>query len=962
MKKMCFKPDIIFICFWVFLTVFSANVFANHGILEGAPLMTRYLPQDYSSSSGHSTIASDKTGRIYVGNSEGVLRFDGTQWELTELPGRSEAREILAARDGKLYVASFDTFGVLNTDNSGQLQYQELVTASKFDLGKQSLGIVWAVVQTQQGVYFQAENFLFFVSYDRKTFKHWPLDENVRTVFSYRNQVYARIEGKGFCAFQEGEFLLEKGGEQFKHLPVGAVIDEGDWGLLVTSEGFFRSDARGIRQLGNIEVKALKDSKINSATRLSDNSIAVGTTNGEVLRFDTAFHLLQKIKAGNFAVLAMKADVDGGLWLATEGDILRIAMPSPWSKYDEAMGVAGNVYDFEWHRGLLWFVGSNGVSQIRHGEDGIHKAMRLPWLSQEAFTIKSTGNDLLIGHRDGLMVLDQGQNTPRHLKTPENETVFNLIEAQNNPDLMYAISDHYLFILSKRPGQWQILRQHSFDQIDPAEVIELKPGELWIGNSRGQPEQWIIDTNSLEVKSKKRFGAAQGFPAATVTQRLYRFDDHIHAVTGDKDYRFNGTRFELMNTPPFSLMTRPYEISVLENETGAYAYSSREILYKAKNANQWKIVRSGLTNSAGYNNLKFNQDGVLRMSSWDGILQYVPSAEKTAAKPLTLKFAYVDAISVDGKTTLALPTDTRVKAAEVPAGHNMKLRFEMINLDSAVDYRYRLNQVSKEWSAWSDRDLFIRALPPGDYAFDLQAKTRAGQIADTVTYRFRVLPFWYERLWVRIAGILLVLASVFLISQALIRARTARYRSANIELETKISERTHELEIANQRLSELVTEDALTGVANRRALEQGLQREWFRCLDLKLCLSAMMIDVDHFKRYNDKHGHLEGDKVLREIAQSLQFEHDSQRELFARFGGEEFALLLPGISLEETLRRAELIRSKINKFPNDISVSIGVAGFVPSLHVEKNSLLRRADAALYRAKRLGRNRVEVDND
>ena len=107
---------------------------------------------------------------------------------------------------------------------------------------------------------------------------------------------------------------------------------------------------------------------------------------------------------------------------------------------------------------------------------------------------------------------------------------------------------------------------------------------------------------------------------------------------------------------------------------------------------------------------------------------------------------------------------------------------------------------------------------------------------------------------------------------------------------------------------------------------------------------------------------MEGDVLLRTIAQQLYALHDPKRELLARYGGEEFALLLPGVHQEEALRRAEKIRIGMHEHIGDTTISIGVAGFVPTMQGDSMNLLRRADAALYRAKRSGRNRVEADVD
>jgi len=192
--------------------------------------------------------------------------------------------------------------------------------------------------------------------------------------------------------------------------------------------------------------------------------------------------------------------------------------------------------------------------------------------------------------------------------------------------------------------------------------------------------------------------------------------------------------------------------------------------------------------------------------------------------------------------------------------------------------------------------------------------------------------------------------------------RTRRLHAANLLLETRIADRTRELEIANRQLSELATVDSLTGILNRRALESGLSREWRRCLDQHRAIAALMIDVDHFKQYNDQFGHLEGDAVLRRLAAEFRQLYDPSRELLARFGGEEFVMILPDVALAEAAERAQQFCQRLRQAALPVTISIGVASTVPTQSDDPQQLLRRADVALYRAKHLGRDRIELAVD
>ena len=164
---------------------------------------------------------------------------------------------------------------------------------------------------------------------------------------------------------------------------------------------------------------------------------------------------------------------------------------------------------------------------------------------------------------------------------------------------------------------------------------------------------------------------------------------------------------------------------------------------------------------------------------------------------------------------------------------------------------------------------------------------------------------------------------------------------------------------AEDRLEELATTDALTGLKNRRKFDTMIEREWRRAIRQKVPLALLMIDADHFKAYNDTFGHQAGDQVLVGVAICITDSVRRAGDCGARYGGEEFAVLLPGLSSMEALVVAETIRLKVERWsepPEVTTVSIGVASLMPAATTDCCELISAADKALYAAKAQGRNR------
>lgn len=218
--------------------------------------------------------------------------------------------------------------------------------------------------------------------------------------------------------------------------------------------------------------------------------------------------------------------------------------------------------------------------------------------------------------------------------------------------------------------------------------------------------------------------------------------------------------------------------------------------------------------------------------------------------------------------------------------------------------------------------------------------------------------------------------------QALYSARQAQsaqqamlesQEKANLELEQRVGERTHELEEAltdleraNQRLETLSQTDQLTGLGNRYLFVERFEEEYRRARRKNHSLALILLDIDHFKDYNDRYGHQAGDDCLVEISRALAEAVARAGDTLARYGGEEFIVLLSDTDREGACIVAERLRQVVASTPVSVdgkrlslSVSLGVAACIPGHGEDREELIQRCDKALYEAKNAGRNRVRA---
>ncbi len=308
---------------------------------------------------------------------------------------------------------------------------------------------------------------------------------------------------------------------------------------------------------------------------------------------------------------------------------------------------------------------------------------------------------------------------------------------------------------------------------------------------------------------------------------------------------------------------------------------------------------------------------------------------------------------------------------ELPAGErDVEIDYTGLNFRDphSLRFRYQLEGYDRDWvDAGARRAAFYTNLPPGAYRFRVQVSLPGAISGREDALAFAVPPRWHEIPLVRIGLAFVALG----LTMGLMRLRLRRYRQQQLRLEQLVEERTYALSRSNERLrqanlalAQASETDALTGLRNRRFLLEHIGRllERGRAGDTRPAF--LLLDLDHFKRVNDQHGHAAGDSILVQLSQLLHGINRADDELL-RWGGEEFLILLMRVTPAQALEIAERLRQRIaahgfrlaNGQELHVTASIGFALHppLPLPALDWGYTLELADAALYRIKHEGRN-------
>lgn len=953
--------------------------------------LTDFFQESWTTRDGlpHNTINSiqqTQDGYLWFATWEGVVRFNGRSMKIFvrgEQTGLPDTGTFSLGKDcqGNLLVTS--ARGGLSQVRPQQWIAQPAFSSMVRALHCDASGNLWLGTDSTGVVRQHADG-------TRSTFSasQGLTDERVYALVSDGSGTLWVGTAGGLFRISGEQAQAIKDDSRFSGLPKGPVFSlevDTDGRLLIgTESGVYRLDGRRFAALE----QQLADVAALELLMEKNGTLWIGTVENGLYRIQDGQleHLSAQQGLPNNRITSLFSDREGSLWLGTNGGLFRLR-DAPFSALTEEKGLSDNFV-----RTLLQasddsiYIGTSRGLNIFQGNK--LKAFAGPVVSSSVLSLaQAPDNAIWVGtYTQGLARWHEGQ--VRQVFTRDSGLFSNEVRA------ILAIDDKRLWIgtvnglnIIEDQQVTALPQQQKLPSPFISSLLNAPDGRIWIGTAKGLA-YW--KDGQLEVLDLQPFEQAEfifGLYQQPDNQALWAASDR-----GLLRYDYAAETLGLVGVSEGMPFDKYFQI--LADDRGFLWVSSNRGIIRISQQQATDVAlgrgskleydlygeSDGMVSSQanGGSNpaaIKTN-NGSIWIATAKGVARVQP--ERLSEFSAIVPPAVIESLVADGKAYQ--PANLPL----LPAGTNrIEIRYAGLGfvMPAKIQYRTLLEGFDADWvSRNTQTSSEFTNLPPGQYEFKVMASYPDGEWSEQESIRFSIAPFFWQRtsFWLLVAMLVILLVS------GLIKWRLVSLQRAAHTLKLKVAEQTAELRDKAESLQRAGNEksilldkirqqseafelqarqDSLTGLGNRRAFDEAIVRELSRTKRHASPLCLILLDLDYFKKVNDKFSHAIGDKVLIMVAQCIR---DNSREVdtIARWGGEEFALLLPNTSLQDALALAERLRVAISQLDcgsmlNDfiLTGSIGLAQARD--HEGAEELLHRADNALYRAKDEGRNRVCV---
>lgn len=765
------------------ILLFIVLLLHAYSFAADGPLILNFPAKTYQASNQIWSITQDQQGIIYVGNKDGLLEFDGANWELHTLPNGQTARAVAADQNGRIYCGTYGEFGYWKRNQLGKLWYTSLSKqVPPAEIRKEEF---WHILVSKQGVFFQSFGVMY--RYDGQKVKRVPAYFPLMFIQECNGRLLIPAIRAPIYEFGLNQKVkLISGTDFFDNQIITALLADQEGLLVGTSNGgMFRQKGNTFLPWEHPVNALLKRYQLNKAIRLRDGRLALGTILNGVFIIkgqEIQYHLNKNNGLQNNTILSLFEDKKQNLWLGLDKGMDLVALHDPMLYYTDRGGEIGAIYTAAIHQKRL-FIGSNQGVFYRSWplvKDEVYQL--LPGSQGQVWQLSVFKDQLLCGHNEGTFAIEG--NEFRRISTVTGGWYFATIPQHPTYLLQGTYTGLVLFRWDEK-DKWVFDHQIEGLKEPLQKLVFQAPDQWWAVNPYESIYHLNIDSAYQKITAIDTLNVADGLPGNSNLD-IFLHQQEIWIWSRGRQFVYQPAQKKCIPAP----LTGEIQPKFIQSSSGDVF----EIMPQQLRVKQGSKLKASINIALAshYNPIIELQRGAYLFCLDNGyaLLEQVDALQKNMPSNLLIK--KIEPLSTKNQRK------TYLKAGmyHFPAGtHTVRFVFSLDEYTRPALFRYRLKEEQQQWSAWSrfsERE--FSSLSPGRYTLELQSDLSE----QTRICRFVIAPHWYQTSWMYVLDFLVLAALYALLHRTHRRRLEIQRRKLLLEKERELHQ--HRMQTRNIQL------------------------------------------------------------------------------------------------------------------------------------------------------------------
>lgn len=728
------KTKLSILYFLICLNLFSQEL----------PPIVKYPSAVYGAGNQSWMISQDEQNIMYFANNEGLLEYNGTNWELYPTPNETIMRSVKVI-DNTIYTGCYMNFGYWKRQSNGKLKYTSLSDTIKNKILDDEQ--FWNILKYDQWILFQSLNRIYIYDTKTKKFKIISPKNGVIKSFSTKNSIYYQTTNEGLFEIEGGKGKLISDNPILKKYTIVNVFTIED-GLLIQTQldGFYKLIGTTLTPFTTEVDTQIKSSFVYSSQKLHDGSYALGTVSNGIFILSGSgklnFHISQSKGLSNNTALSLFEDKDQNVWVGLDNGINCINLQTPVHNFTDDSGVLGTVYASIEHNGMLYIGTNQGLFCKKY--QGTGNFQFINGTKGQVWSLFEYDNTLFCGHDSGTFIVE---NTSA-INIFKNSGTWKFKSVPNNKNILLQGNYYGISVLEKTNNQWHF--KNKIDRFNySSRYFEITSNlEVYVSHEYKGIFRFKLDNSFSRAKEFYAYSSPKKGKNASLT----KFNNAIYYAYKDGIFKLNSATKQFEKDKLLSSIFEKDEYTsgklIVDHSNKIWLFSKNYIHYfsASKLSNQLKQnvipIPSSLSNSMlGFENITQISKSVYLIGTTDGY--YTLNIDDLSFKNYTVSISEVS-INKQNQTlkNVVLNDAGSFKSNE----NNITLSYTVPEYNKYInsEYQYLLEGFQNEWSEWSTKSsVNFKNLPPGKYTFKVRAKYANTLLQNTAAYTFVVLKPWY---------------------------------------------------------------------------------------------------------------------------------------------------------------------------------------------------------------------------